>query len=85
MGNEPKLIRTWNELKDCISNTHILEIDVDMCSGWIRPKNSDGNTGNYFADNCYLSTHTFYGSSYQHSTRILQDFGFNVQLANWDE
>lgn len=85
MENEPKMISTWAELKDCESETHILDIDLDMCSGWIRPKNSHEDQLNYFKNNHYLSTHTFYGSSYQQSTKVLQDFGFNVQLANWDE
>lgn len=80
MENKPKLIRTWNELKECTSETHTLEIDLDGHSGWIR--NKENNKGDY---EYYLSTHTFYGSTYKHSTEILQNYGFNVQLANWDE
>jgi hypothetical protein len=83
--NEPKLIKSWDELKECISETHILEIDVDGCNGWITHKNSNENYINYSENNHYLSTHTFYGSNYESSTALLQKCGFNVQLENWDE
>lgn len=81
MANEPKLIKTWDELKECKSETHTLEIDD--CSGWIRSKVS--NDKGFFENNHYLSTHTFYGSTYEYSTKLLQKCGFNVRLANWDE
>lgn len=76
MGNEPVLISTWNELRECESETHVLEIKEDGHSGWIYPKG-----GGKFQH--YLSTHTFYESTYSHSTRILQECGFNVQLVSW--
>ena len=79
--NKPKLISTWEELKEVESPTHILEIDIDGCNGWIRPKEDDGT----WKDIHYLSTHTFYGSEFKNSTEILQSCGFNVELANWDE
>lgn len=72
---EPKLITTWEELKQCESDTHYLEIEEH--SGWIHSKNSD--------EYHYLSTHTFYGKTHEGSTKLLQSCGFNVQLANWDE
>lgn len=78
MVNEQKLIKTWNELRECTSETHILEIDVDGYCGWIRNKNNDKNV-------YYLSTHTFYGHEHKHSTKMLQKYGFNVQLENRDE
>jgi len=78
---EPKLIRSWNELKECKSETHELDFaDEDICNGWIRSKNE--NPSEY---GIYLSTHTFYGSKHKESTRLLQQCGFNVVLANWDE
>lgn len=76
--NNPKLIKTWNELKECTSETHSLEIDVDGGNGWITDKKNNENLH-------YLSTHTFYGSTYEYSTNLLQKCGFNVQLVNWDE
>lgn len=75
-----KLIRTWDELKEEKSDTHTLEIDE--YSGWIHPKVPDESS--WVKNNHYLSTHTFYGSQYLESTRILQEHGFNVQLENWD-
>lgn len=77
----PRLIKDWEELKDCTSETHILEIDD--CCGWVHPKNDlefkvwDGHY--------YLSTHTFYGQVYKESTEMLQKCGFDVELSNWDD
>lgn len=71
-----RLIKTWDELKECVSDTHRLEIEDG--SGWIYSKTND-------KESHYLSTHTFYGSSYKGYTQMLQDCGFNIQLANWDE
>lgn len=82
MSEEPKLISTWDELKECTSETYTLEIK--RCSGWVRPKNSKDDK-DYFKNNHYLSTHTFYGSQHEYSTKLLQQCGFNVRLANWDE
>lgn len=79
---QAKYIKSWEELSKETSPTHILEIDVEGCNGWIHPKKDDGYSlvGHY-----YLSTHTFYGSRYKWSTWTLQSCGFNVELANWDE
>ena len=73
----PKLIKTWDELKECKSETHILEIED--CCGWIHCKLDKGKHAHY------LSTHTFYGGTYKNSTKLLQACGFDVELANWDE
>lgn len=80
---DPKLISTWEELKDCKSNTHIIEVDLRYGSGWVRPKDKSIKHEEQYKNRCYLSTHTFYGSSYQRSTKILQECGFNIQLKNW--
>lgn len=85
VNTEPKLIRTWEELSKCESETHILDINVDMCCGWIRSKKVTEVGKDYFKHNHYLSTHTFYGSNYEQSTKLLQECGFNIRLANWDE
>lgn len=77
----PKLIKTWDELRECESETHYLEIDD--YAGWIHsktPKSDDSFDGSH-----YLSTHTFYGHNYEYSTELLQSCGFNVVIANWDE
>ena len=72
-----KLIKTWEELVALESDEYYLEIDTDMCNGNIRRKSDD----EYME---YLSTHTFYGLNYQYSSVLLQEYGFDVQLENWD-
>lgn len=72
----PKLIKTWDELRECKSETHYLEIGDG--AGWIHDNNIR-------KDSHYLSTHTFYGHNYEYSTELLQSCGFNVVIANWDE
>jgi len=72
MNKQPrKLIRTWEELSKCESETHVLEIEVDMCRGWIKRKDTNEND-DFFENNHYLSTHTFYGYQHRASTRMLQ-------------
>jgi hypothetical protein len=74
--NDQVLVRTWDELKGCKSETHYLEIED--CCGWIH-----SNTDKSF--NKYLSTHTFYGGTNEYSTKILQKCGFNIIVDNWDK
>jgi hypothetical protein len=79
--SEPRLIRGWSELAALgESKTHRLKIDVRNCNGWLHDKSATPGTMG-----TYLSTHTFYGSQYEHSTSILRKAGFDVQLANWDQ
>ena len=74
-----RLINNWKELAEVPeSNTHRLEIGDH--TGWLISKDakqSDWGT--------YLSTHTFYGSRHEYSTELLQNCGFDVQLANGDD
>lgn len=72
----PILIENWEQLKECKSETHSLEIDLFYGNGWIRSK-EDGE------HDYYLSTHTFYESQYKGSTKLLQECGSNVELASW--
>ena len=74
----PVLIKTWDELKECTSKTHYLEIEE--FSGWAYPKNKKN-----MEHSMYLSTHTFYGGTHQYSTQELQRRGFNVVIDNWDK
>lgn len=86
-----KYIKDWNELKQIPqeSETHILE--VGECNGWLYAKEecSYNEKVDYLKQvkhlDVYLSTHAFYGSNYQYSTKILKACGFDVELANWDE
>lgn len=73
-----KLIQTWEELSRCESDTHYLKIDLDMGCGWVKSKTDS-------EDRLYLSTHSFYGSSYKGTTQILRNRGFDVEIRNWDE
>lgn len=96
-----KLIKNWKELAQVPANDkYRIIVDEEMCSGWIVPiwdeydEDSDFecNCGidtdeyiNFFDHHVYLSTHTFYGSNYKHSTKILQEHGFDVEIDNWDK
>lgn len=79
-----KFIKDWNDLVGLESDTHRLEIEVEYGRGWIRPK-VYANDDEFFMNSHYLSTHTFYGKTYLHSTKLLQKCGFNVVLDNWDK
>lgn len=77
---KPKLIESWEELVGLENDKYYLDINVEMCCGHIRFKEKpEEDTYEH-----YLSTHSFYGKSYQDYTLILQECGFNVQLKNWD-
>lgn len=69
------------------SEKYRIEIEEDGCSGWIVPKEETAETSgeNYLKHHKYLSTHTFYkeGKSYQHHTKLLQSFGFDVELVGY--
>lgn len=95
-----KLIKNWDELSAVVPNDKYRVI-VNDCSGWIVPigdKPVEDFAGD-FECNCdeempieefyehhvYLSTHTFYGSMYEYSTRVLQEHGFDVEIDNWDK
>lgn len=81
-----KLIKNWTELaKVQPSNKYKIEVDLEYGNGWIKPiEETEETHKNYFKHHYYLSTHTFYGSNYEHSTEILQRFGFDVEIDNWD-
>ena len=72
-----RYIKDWKELATVEdSKTHRLEIEDH--NGWVISK----ATGEH---EYYLSTHTFYGSMYERSSTLLQEYGFNIHLKNWDE
>ena len=74
----PKLIKTWEELKECTSETHVLKIEGGC--GWIHRKEGNDDNSGY---GHYLSTHTFYSGAHKDYTKILQSCGFNVELKKW--
>ena len=79
-----KLIKDWGELSKIPPNNKY-KFKVEDCCGWIVPlKETNETIEHYFDHHIYLSTHTFYGLHYKESTRILQKFGFDVEIDNWD-
>lgn len=83
----PRLIKSWEELKDLESEHYKIEVELDNGCGWIVPKEETKETkDNYWEHHEYLSTHTFYGrGQHKQYTKILQKFGFDVELDNWDK
>ncbi len=71
-------IKNWQELDGLENERYKIEVDLYIGCGWIKAKNDNER-------DIYLTTHTFYGSKYQESTRLLQECGFDVEIANWDE
>ena len=81
-----KLIKTWEDLVGLESEHYKLEIDLEHCNGHIVPKiETEETETNYFEHHKYLSTHTFYEKTYEYSTKLLQKFGFDVEIDNWDK
>ena len=87
------LIKNWEELSKIPneSATHILEVNLELCNGRLRAKNPKPYKRNLSFmrqiqnQDIYLSTHTFYGSEYKHSTKVLKACGFDVDIDNWDK
>jgi|LGVF01.2.fsa_nt_gb hypothetical protein len=74
------LITEWKGLVGLENKDYYLNIELNHYSGYIEArKEKDGCRLMY-----YLSTHTFYKSQFKQSTHMLQKYGFNVILANWD-
>lgn len=81
----PKLIKSWEELNGLESENYRIRVE-NNCSGWIEPKVETEETEKEFWEHhAYLSTHTFYGSDYKRSTKVLKKFGFDVEIDNWDK
>lgn len=71
-------IKNWQDLEGLENERYKIEVDLYIGCGWIKAKNADER-------DIYLTTHTFYGSKYLESTRLLQECGFDVEVANWDK
>ena len=77
-----QLIKNWEELAQVPeSETHRLE--VGDYNGWVITKNPKSES--FMDREQYLSTHTFYGSEHESSTRRLQACGFDIEIDNWDK
>lgn len=91
-----KLIKNWQELSKVPANDKYKIIVCNYC-GWIVPicdvpddndficNCPEMSTKEYYEEHIYLSTHTFYGSNYKYSTKILQEHGFDIEIDNWDK
>lgn len=94
-----KLIKNWKELSKLKSNDkYQIIVDLDMCCGHIIPiTDTPTGKGDDFICNCdrnmsthdflkhhrYLSTHTFYGKT--GTPHILKEYGWDIELDNWDK
>lgn len=80
-----KLIKSWEELDGLESENYIIKVE-NNCSGWIVPKiETEETQKDYWKHHEYLSTRTFYSSHYKRSAEVLQQFGFDVEIDNWDK
>jgi len=95
-----KLIKTWDELDGLKNDKYQIVVNKEFCCGWVIPItdervepgsddficNCEGDIFDTYYDNHeYLGTHTFYGTQYKYSTELLQKFGFDVEIDNWDK
>ena len=93
-----QLIKTWDELDGLKNDKDQIVVNKKYCCGWIIPicderikPGSDDFICNcecddtYYDKHEYLGTHTFYGSQYKYSTELLQKYGFDVEIDNWDK
>lgn len=81
-----KLIKGWKDLVGLESENYKLEIDLECSCGHVVPKvETEETEKNYWEHHYYLNTHTFYGHMYEFSTEVLQKFGFDVEIDNWDK
>jgi hypothetical protein len=81
------LISTWDELSKVKASVpgFWLRITPEDGSGWIVPDECKHEEDDSEFRSEYLSTHTFYGLNYKQSTEVLQRYGFNVIIDNWDK
>ena len=89
LNKNPKLIKTWRDLHNCKSPTHYIEPSSFFSDrhryigGHVYAKDKTLREKEKYP--YYLSTHTFYGSEHEKSTKELQKRGFNVIIDNWDK
>lgn len=71
-----KLCTNWKDLVGLETDDYYIEVDLSMECGWVTSK----KTGNHVL---YLNTHAFYKNNYSGYTKMLQEYGFDVELFNW--
>lgn len=79
-----KLIKNWEKLAQLQPNDkYKIEVDLDMRCGRIKPIiETEKTKKDYGKHHMYLSTHAFYGKTGM--PHILKQFGWDVELDNWD-
>lgn len=94
-----KLVKNREELSKLKNDKYHIAFDEELYNAWLIPINDEviNNRGDfkcncskdmkedYYKNHVYLSTHTFYGSQYEYSTKVLQEHGFDVEIDNWDK
>ena len=85
LNGDKTFIKNWEELAKLPANEkYKIVMNGDGCSGHIVPV--DDNVELKMGINwIYLTSHTFYGPNYEESTKLLNKFGFNVQLDKLDK
>lgn len=80
-----QVIKNWQELSKVKPNDkYKIEVDLEYGNGWIAPiQETEETKKDYFKHHRYLSTHTFYGKT--GTPTVLQEFGWNLLLDNWDK
>ena len=93
-----KLIKNWQELSKLEPNDkYKVIVDLKMFCGWIVPLCDEPfedrfkcncpehikKTDEFYKHHQYLSTHTFYGKA--GTPHILKEYGWDVELDNWDK
>lgn len=80
------LVKNWQHLKalKLENDKYRVDVDLDTCNGHIIYKKAPESEP-FYKHGHYLSTHTFYGSQYKESTKLLQKCGFDVEIDNWDK
>lgn len=71
------VVRNWEELAKCKSDSYELEINTELGGGWIVSKRKDHKI--------LLTTHAFYKENYKNTQQMLQDCGFDVILVSGGE
>jgi len=80
----PKLISTWEELLEVPPTDKYKIASRENNEVWILPLNDEEKLKP--GTNCdYVYAYSFSGNEYEASTKLLQRYGFNVEIDNWDK
>lgn len=84
-----KLIKNWMDLDGLESENYKIRLKCSgilKYQGWICPKEETKETeDNYFLHHVYLSPFIFHKTQYEFTTKLLQYYGFDVELQKCDK